>query len=237
MCFNASSLTTVRFTSIQTTSPQTLKLFETPTGIRYLNVDSTTVAGLQRAKDLQLATSGLADAMITNLIPQAAAIFNPVNRGRLFTIFRHPLQRAMNVYNSAKIANPDVLEMSIADYAANYLPNNEMVRILTGKGGDAMLTDSDLFMAMEILRRKCVVGLVDRMTESMTRFYHYFGWSSLLMEGVTTCQNNLLAPGSGMLPTPAEGTDAYNFMLAQNRLDMRLYEYVQSLYDLQGGKA
>jgi hypothetical protein len=216
---------------------QALQLIETSTGIRYVNVDPTTVEGLKRAKDLGLAKSGLAEVMFTNLIPEAANIFNPTNRGRLFAVFRHPLERAMNVYNNAKISDPDVAEMTMADYAANYLANNEMVRTLAAKDPNEILTDTDLYVAMEVLRRKCVVGLVDRMDGSMTRFHGYFGWSSLLLSGESTCQSQLLAPNLAQFPMPAEGTAAYNLMVGQNRLDLRLYEYAQYLYDLQGGNA
>jgi hypothetical protein len=219
------------------TIQQALQLLETSEGIRYVNVDPTTVEGLKRAKDLGLATSGLAEVMFTNLIPESAHLFNPTNRGRLFAVFRHPLERAMNVYHNAKVANPDVAEMPMTEYVADYLANNEMVRTLAVKDPNEILTDADLYVAMEVLRRKCVVGLVDRMEESMTRFRGYFGWSSLLLDGEAKCQSELLAPTMSQYPMPAAGTEAYNLMVGQNRLDLRLFEYAQYLYDVQGGVA
>lgn len=200
-----------------------------------MNVDSTTAAGLQRAKDLGLVKSTLADSMFTPLITQAATIFTPENKGRFFSIFRHPIVRAMGVYHAAKSTDPVVASMTLAEFAQFRLPNNEMVRTLASKGPSDDLTDDDLYLAMEIVRRKCVVGLVDRMEESMVRFHGYFGWYALMVDGVSQCQSTLLAPANAQVPLPAEGTEAYTFMMAQNRLDLRLYDYILYLYDVQGG--
>ena len=141
----------------------------------------------------------------------------------------------MGIYHSAVQSDPELAEMSLADFAARHLPNNEMVRLLSNKGPTEDLTDGDLYLSMEILRRKCVVGLVDRMEDSMVRFHGYFGWFSLLVEGVAACQAELLAPATQSHAAPVKGSEAYNNMIGQNRLDLRLYDYAQYLYDVQGG--
>lgn len=141
----------------------------------------------------------------------------------------------MSVYSYAQLSNPAVGTMSLADFARDLLPNNEMVRALSNRGPQEDLTDNDLYLAMEVLRRKCVVGLVDRMEESMVRFHGYFGWYSLVVDGVTQCQATHLLPNEERVPAPAQGSDAYNIMINQNRLDLRLYEYARYLYDVQGG--
>ena len=210
---------------------------ETSKGTRYLNVDVTTPAGLQRAVTLKLVESSLADVMFTPLVTQAAEIFSTENPGRLFTIFRHPLERSMGIYQAAKSADRAIASMSLADYAANELPNNELVRTLVGKSATDDLTEDDLFLAMEIVRRKCVVGLVGRMEESMIRFQTYFGWVSLLVDGVSQCQKDLLAQSDQRVPEPKPGSEAYNIMVGQNRLDLRLYDYALHVYDVQGGNS
>ena len=208
---------------------------ETSTGTRYINVDATTPAGLERAVRLKLVESSLADVMFTPLVTQAAEIFSTENPGRLFTIFRHPLERSMGIYQAAKSSDPAIASMSLADYAANELPNNELVRSLVGKSSTDDLTEDDLLLAMEIVRRKFVVGLVGRMEESVIRFQAYFGWVPLLVDGVSQCQKELLAQSDHRVPEPKRGSDAYNIMVGQNRLDLRLYDYALHVYDVQGG--
>ena len=46
---------------------------------RYVNVDMTTARGLARAKDLKLASSGVADVVISNDIHGVLDIFNNRN--------------------------------------------------------------------------------------------------------------------------------------------------------------
>ena len=216
---------------------QNLQILETSKGTRYINVDATTPAGLQRADELKLVESGLADVMFTPLVREAAGIFSPKNPGRCFSIFRNPLERSMAIYQEAKASNPAVASMTLADFAANKLPNNELVRILTGKGTNDDLSDDDLYLAMEVIRRKCVVGLIDRIEESVLRFQNYFGWVALMVDGVSLCQNTFLAPATAQrIPAPQKDSDAYNIMVGQNRLDLRLYDYVLYLYDMQGGQ-
>jgi hypothetical protein len=201
-----------------------------------MNIDPTTPAGLQRAKTLNVVQSGLADVMFTNLITDAADIFTPQNKGRLFAVFRHPLERAMGTYNALRSSDPSVEDMSIADFANTRLPNNELVRVLAGKGPSENLSDDDLFLAMEIVRRKCVVGLVDRLEESLVRFNGYFGWETLQVDSVAKCQSEMLAPALETSTAMPQG-DAFNAMVRQNRLDLRLHDYALYMYDVQGGNS
>jgi len=143
----------------------------------------------------------------------------------------------MGIYQAAKATDPAIAAMSLADFATYKLPNNEMVRTLASKGPEEDLSEDDLFMAMEILRRKCVVGLTHRMAESMVRFHGYFGWYSLMVDGVSQCQSASLVSTVNPAPAPQAGSPAYNVMMTQNRLDLRLYEYALYLYDVQGGNA
>jgi len=65
---------------------------------RFINVDTTTSTGLKRAKALGLAQSGKVDAIYTPLIFEADILFDPEHQGRLFTIFRHPVERAKSMF-------------------------------------------------------------------------------------------------------------------------------------------
>ncbi len=185
---------------------------------------------------LKLVESSLADVMFTPLVTESAEIFTTENPGRLFTIFRNPLERSMGIYEAARASDPAIASMSLVEYAANELPNNELVRSLVGKSETDDLTEDDLLLAMETVRRKCVVGLVGRMEESIVRFQTYFGWVPLLVDGVSQCQKELLAQSDQRVVEPKTGSDVYNILVGQNRLDLRLYDYALHVYDVQGGQ-
>ena len=47
-----------------------------------MNVDTSTVDGIKRAKNLGLVGSGLADVIVTQYLYAGATLFNPYQRGR-----------------------------------------------------------------------------------------------------------------------------------------------------------
>jgi len=51
-----------------------------------------------------------------------------------------------------------------------------MTRLLNGKPQGGLVTDEDLEIAKEILRNKCLIGLIDDFESSTIRFEKYFGW-------------------------------------------------------------
>lgn len=57
---------------------------------RYVNVDLTTAEGIDRAARLGLASSGLADLVISPRFHDISRIFSASNQGRMFALFRHP---------------------------------------------------------------------------------------------------------------------------------------------------
>eukprot|EP00547_Thalassionema_nitzschioides_P002021 CAMPEP_0194205886 /NCGR_PEP_ID=MMETSP0156-20130528/5055_1 /TAXON_ID=33649 /ORGANISM="Thalassionema nitzschioides, Strain L26-B" /LENGTH=521 /DNA_ID=CAMNT_0038932271 /DNA_START=69 /DNA_END=1631 /DNA_ORIENTATION=- len=214
---------------------KTLQILESPLGTRYVNMDSYTVAGLQRAIELKVVESSLADVMFTPLLLQSTSLFTtPGYHGRFFAVFRHPIERAMGMYYAAKKQDPSLQDMSIIDFAARRLPNNELVRILANKSPDATLNDDDLHLAMEIIRRKCVIGLVSQMEKSLFRFYGVFGWHSKVADGVTQCQKDLLKPAEDSHVALPQG-EALLAMLNQNRMDIKLYQYIEHMFEIQGG--
>ncbi len=181
--------------------------------------------------------SGFADVLYTTLIADAAQLlFNADHHGRLFAVFRDPIERAMSLYQQAKTLDPTIDQLTLAEYAMQRLVNNEMVRTLVHRNATADLSNDDLTMAMEILRRKCVIGLVDLMEESLARMEMYFGWETRAQDSsVQACQRQFLVPSTERLRAPSPGSDAYNVLMSQNRLDIQLYEYARFLFDVQGG--
>lgn len=125
------------------------------------------------------------------------------------------------------------------------------------------LTRDDLDVAKEILRRKCVIGLLEEKGESIKRFEKFFGWNAearreslLLLEGGEMgmaeeaqaarwrdnvvkdeeCADRLLHwrwENKNRHPVPEEGSPAYNLLEGKNRYDIELYLYARQLFDEQ----
>ena len=137
-----------------------------------------------------------------------------------------------------------------------------MVRALVGKIGNSMvpLVPGDLDVAKEILRRKCIIGLLEEKGESMKRFDKFFGWradvsrdSLLIFEDEKTahavhaarwsknvkdeeCSDKLLHwnwMNKNKHPMLEEGTVVYNLLESKNRYDIELYMYARQLFEEQ----
>ena len=57
----------------------------------FVNVDTTTVAGITRAKQMGFADSGLAQCVVTPFLWEANELFTQTAKGRLFAVFRNPV--------------------------------------------------------------------------------------------------------------------------------------------------
>jgi len=205
---------------------------------RYVNVDTSTPEGIEHAKEFQLAESGYADIVVSTYLHGAADLFNPVNRGRFFAIFRHPIERAASHFyyrqkaSWEKAYGKKLHMLTIEQFLSRGRgEKNWMVRVLTNKFTEA-LTGEDLEMAKEILRTRCVVGMMDRMQESLDRFDMYFGWASPENQ---ECKNELLNHGVNSNPHAMVevGSEAWNMLYEMNELDIKLYEYAQILFEEQ----
>ena len=69
----------------------------------FINVDTTTVEGLHRAKRLGLAQCGLARAIVIRHVFESDILFDSKHKGRLFAVFRHPVDRQVSLFNYLKI--------------------------------------------------------------------------------------------------------------------------------------
>jgi hypothetical protein len=67
-------------------------------GVKYVNVDTTHPAGLRHARENGLATSGLADVVSSHLFTGSLQLFTDEVKGKAFTIFRHPIERAVSMF-------------------------------------------------------------------------------------------------------------------------------------------
>jgi len=213
----------------------------------FVNVDTTTVSGLQRAKALGLAKSRLADVIVTPYIFDANGLFDSTYKGRLFTVFRHPVDRAISLFNYLQYADweptysPELANMSLEEYARSpMVENNWMTRYLSNQiAGD--LTDRNVQIAMDVVRRKFLVGLLTKKEETMERLEKYFGWKyTVNPENQETCRQSLLGTGANTNTNteakkekPKPGDPAYDALAHQNNYDIMLYTYIETLFEEQ----
>jgi len=67
-------------------------------GVKYVNVEVTNPAGIQYAKENNLAASGLVDVVSSHLFTGSLQLFTENNKGKVFTIFRNPIERAVSMF-------------------------------------------------------------------------------------------------------------------------------------------
>lgn len=213
----------------------------------FVNADPSDHGGIQRCDRMGLIESGVPDVIVSSRILHAATLFDPAHKGRLFSIFRNPIERAVSTFFYLQNAywerhyRPELKEMTILDYAA--LPdtaNNWMTRWLTGKNAEPHLTEDDLIFAKELLRRKFLILLTDEMGESIERLLNYMNWK-IPEEHFEETRQCLLAntkKGDGQNRNkhlmPEEGSPEYEALKAINNLDIQLFEYAQQLFKVRG---
>lgn len=225
-----------------------------------MNADLTTPEGIQRANTLGLTSTRLADVIVSPYLHSISSdIFSSSSPGRMFAIFRNPIDRALGVYYYLARAswdpmyNPSLAKMSIAEYAkSKYIENNWLTRFLVKKPR-GKLNHSDLLLAKKILKFKCLVGLYDDMEASLARFQRYFNWGTASADQMTTasrCRKDIISNGDKVLDHPisvkenewnfktdntvAEGSFTWNAIAKQNQFDMEVYEYAKRLFKSQG---
>jgi len=209
---------------------------------KYVNVDTTTVPGIQRAVDLGLATSGLTDVVISSYYHESAALFDLNHQGRAFMMMRNPIDRAVSMYwHRVKEVGDLDAEISIEDYAqGNGIENNWMTRFLTNRMTGELMKD-DMEQAKQILKEKFLIGLLDDLDETVYRIMKYNGWKYSTDETQKMkqedCIRDLSTVGSAINPDPYEiptrGTQAYALITWQTQFDTKLFEYAKELFDDQ----
>ena len=263
---------------------------------KLVNVDLSTAGGIQRAAQLNIvhtttspsARIPLTDVIVTpNLYDTAKYLFNdspspnsetnkagsPVQqrKGRLFTIFRHPVEREVSwFYHIKHLAENDkdsfhsdvhIYELSDWLVSARFL-DNIMVRSIVDKMDRSYrVTTHDLHVAKEVIRRKCLILLIEEKAASLERLIQYFHWNRhQIGAGIAgrECEEKSLHWGwsnknrhpivhHDISSESHEAKDEKNdhWVLDQqsyqrvelvNMFDMQLYEYAKFLFWEQGNE-
>ena len=194
---------------------------------KYINVETFSPAGLARAQRLGLASSKMANVIVAPLFLESLQLFDESNHGIAFTMIRHPVERALSMYEKL-IETSDVhKDMALEHYArsGSFVQNNYLVRYLSGQI-EGELTKENLSIAKEVLK-KFVIGLAEDMDKSIERFERYFGFN-----GNKKCRARIKTKMKK--PKVKPGKEALRLLKRQNNHDLELYNYAKELYRKQG---
>lgn len=210
----------------------------------FVNIDSTTVAGIQRAKSLGFADAQLAQVVVSPFVFELNDLFTQTAKGRLFSVFRHPIERAVSMFYYIRVADwepsykPELQEWTVEQYAtSDIVENNWMTRQLSNQlGGE--LTEDNLNKAMEVVQTKFMVGLMSKIEPSMTRFEKFFRWTYRVNPtNQEACRTRLMSGGSNSNKANKkplkEGDPAWELLAHQNEFDLKLYSYIEQLFEEQ----
>ena len=212
--------------------------------VRFVSVDVTTPVGIERAQALGFAGSGLADTVVTPYVLYANALFNSKVRGRLFTVLRHPIDRAMSLFRYLPIATwepsyaPELKNWTLEQYSSSrYAENNWLTRYLSGNLVDELSTQ-DLETAKEVLERKVIIGLMEEMPKSMERFEKFFQWKYRVQpSSQERCRQNYVTKGANVNRRKKQkflpGDKEWELLAKHNEYDIDLYNYAVQLFEEQ----
>ena len=126
-------------------------------GSPFVNVDSTTRGGIQHAKSMRFADAQVADVVVSPFIFESNDLFTPTAQGRLFAVFRHPMDRALNSFSNLQEKEPSLKGWTFEQYVkSDMVENNRLTRVLSNQlSGE--LTEDHYRKAVEIIRRKFLV--------------------------------------------------------------------------------
>jgi len=144
--------------------------FSTESDVKFVNVDTTTKAGIIRAEELGLVPSGKVDMIFTSDINFAADhLFDSQHKGRILAFFRHPIDRLASKFYYLQTATwertyrPEWQGMNIIEWATNEnLDENFIVKKIMGKKLSDTVDMDDLIIAKEIVRRYFVIPASSR---------------------------------------------------------------------------
>lgn len=218
-----------------------------------LNADASSFEGIDRAVAKNLCCEvqpeiPLDDSFVvgTSRFFDALPVFTPYRKGRLFGLFRHPVERALSKYHYIKKATweknfkEQAVNQTIMEFVNSPMCyDNWVVRRLIHKMPYNMeITEEDLALAKEIVKRKMLVLLTDDMEGSVERMRQYFGWDEeVLTDEQMDCIHRYAVEeprNANPHETLDPDSDEYQAIRNKNLADIELYEYVQQLYQEQG---
>ena len=218
-----------------------LRINEGPDGVKFANVDMSNPQGIDHAKTLNVGSSPSIDLISSAYLWDLASIFDTQHQGYMIAMIRHPIERAVSLYYSMK-NNKQYEEQvgslsSVEQYAKSSLvENNWMTRFLSNTlSGE--VTPEHVAIAKEVLRTKCLIGLLRDKTETMRRLDVFFNIRAIEhTQRREECQEKLLYwdwPNKNRHDLIEKGSTAWDELYKHNMYDMQLYEYAEKLFEAQ----
>ena len=212
----------------------------------FVNIDSTTLDGIQQAKSMGFADAQLANLVVSPFVFETNDLFTQISVGKLFTIFRHPVERAISMFYYLCVAeweptySPELQDWTLAEYAASdRVENNWMTRQLSNQmDGGGELTEDHLKLAMEVVRTKFIAGLMNEMERLVTLFEKVFRWTYRVIPTLQeACRERLVGGGSNSNKQNqkkqqplAEDDPVWALLAQQNNYDLQLYAHIEALF-------
>eukprot|EP00584_Thalassiosira_punctigera_P027038 CAMPEP_0172577640 /NCGR_PEP_ID=MMETSP1067-20121228/138333_1 /TAXON_ID=265564 ORGANISM="Thalassiosira punctigera, Strain Tpunct2005C2" /NCGR_SAMPLE_ID=MMETSP1067 /ASSEMBLY_ACC=CAM_ASM_000444 /LENGTH=957 /DNA_ID=CAMNT_0013370329 /DNA_START=1 /DNA_END=2874 /DNA_ORIENTATION=+ len=222
-------------------------------GAHYLNIDMGSKEGIQKARTAGLGRSGVADVILTRYLYNAADLFqNTGHTGRCFAMLRHPVERAIAQFRSLKrngvkaVSNMDIEQYSKSSIAEG----NWMIRMITNTM-EGKITRKHYDVAAEVFGSKCLVGLLDKYSESMEHFAKFFRWEEIKsintrhphaasdakerekdLEGKRKCFRSMVKKGVNrhQYAPVRKDSSVWKDLREKNFFDIKLYEYAKEMY-------
>ncbi len=222
----------------------------------HMNVDVSSVQGIQRAKELHLVESHIPQLIFSPLFVESSSLlFDPQNQGIVFAMFRHPVERVVSLFYYLQKAtweptyNPTLANMTLLEYANSPLVEaNFVMRSLLNKFTEKLSPD-DLEVAKEILRRKIIVGIVNDFGDSLAAFeaimnlepnWHVYTEHEDIAEGrrsfISSCIQGLKKGKGSNKHTHKEvhtSSEEYKILEKKNAWDVELWRHIQEIYHEQ----
>ena len=175
---------------------------------------------------------------------EAEEMFNMQQRGRVFAIFRHPVDRSVSMYNYITFAdweptyNAEIASMTLEEYVKSPFMEQDWLTRYLSNTMTGPLSEENFESAKEALRRKVMVGLLEKKEATLERFEKFFGWKYKARPKVQEeCRVEYLGGGVNMNPNakekPQPGTPLHDLISHMNKFDIRLYSYIEQLFDEQ----
>jgi hypothetical protein len=203
----------------------------------YVNVDCSSSEGVDRGIAHNLAKSDLVDIYYSRDPYDIARLFAPPTEvyGRGFVMIRNPIRRAVATYKRLQIKRPDIIgDMTLEQFATSHLLQDNFLTRTLSRNKDAPLTEADVDLAKEILKRKFVVGLYDQFEDSVRRMEAFFGWK--LTNGINSCQAGIVQQEFDLGYNDFETLSydsAYAAIAEKNKADLDLYKFGEYLFKYQ----
>jgi hypothetical protein len=172
--------------------------------------------------------------------PRSGQAFPEIS-GRLLVVFRDPIDRALNRYETARLVTGDdsmTLE-SFAKAGSPYAENNPLTRELLGIGPTDKLGAEQAKVAQELINQHVLVGLFEKIEDTIVRYEQFFSWYvGGANAEIQQCHEDVWHSFQGgyQINSDYARSDAvgFNLVAAAHTIDRQVVDYARALFDLQG---